>query len=102
MGTGSAIAHRAVDAVMGPRQVEHVQAEAAPSAPVCAPRHSTPQRAHPAQAAASACANQMKAFKDCLDGSNGDVRPARCLRFRVRALTRTRFRLPAASSTSTA
>jgi hypothetical protein len=39
-GTGSAVAHRAVDAVMGPRQVEHVQKgdEPAAAAAATAPR----------------------------------------------------------------
>jgi hypothetical protein len=33
MGTGSAVAHRAVDSMMGPRQVEHVHAGAPAAAP---------------------------------------------------------------------
>jgi hypothetical protein len=33
MGTGSAVAHRAVDSMMGPRQVEHVHANAPAAAP---------------------------------------------------------------------
>jgi hypothetical protein len=64
MGTGSAMAHRAVDAVMGPRTM-HV--EAAPAAESAAPV---------ASAAASACANQMKAFTECLNTSDGDI--SRC------------------------
>lgn len=57
MGTGSAIAHRAVDAVVGPRTIHHEHGgapEAAPAAPV-------------------ACSNQTKAFEQCLDSSNGDI-----------------------------
>lgn len=44
MGTGSAIAHRAVDGVMGPRQIE-MTGGAAPVAPaaVCTPMHSGAQ-----------------------------------------------------------
>lgn len=64
MGTGSAMAHRAVDSVMGPRTM-HV--EAAPSAEGGgAPMASAPM----------ACANQMKAFTECLNSSEGDI--ARC------------------------
>ena len=37
MGTGSAIAHRAVDGMMGPRQVEHVHTPAPAAAPAAAP-----------------------------------------------------------------
>ena len=65
MGTGSAMAHRAVDAVMGPRTM-HV--EAAPAAESNAMASSG--------AAAGACANQMKAFTECLNTSEGDI--ARC------------------------
>mmetsp|Transcript_37451 Transcript_37451/g.58525 ORF Transcript_37451/g.58525 Transcript_37451/m.58525 type:complete len:177 (+) Transcript_37451:30-560(+) len=60
-GTGSAVANRAVDAVMGPRTVEHV--------------HSN-QPAAPQQAAApagGACGNEMKMFQDCVTNSGGDV-----------------------------
>ena len=58
MGTGSAMAHRAVDAVMGPRTIQHetVGGSEAPKA--------------------DACSNQMKSFGDCLESSNGDI--ARC------------------------
>jgi coiled-coil-helix-coiled-coil-helix domain-containing protein 10 len=63
MGTGSAMAHRAVDAVMGPRTVAvegHASSEAAP-----------------AQASAMGpCGAQMKAFSQCLEMSDGDI--SRC------------------------
>ncbi|KAK9678836.1 hypothetical protein RND81_11G235900 [Saponaria officinalis] len=64
-GTGSAVAHRAVDAVMGPRTIQHetVGAEAA----------------QPASAAASvgdACGIHSKAFQDCLNNFGSDI--SRC------------------------
>ena len=59
MGTGSAMAHRAVDSVMGPRTM-HVETTGAPSA----------------EAAPVPCAQQMSAFQGCVDSSNGDL--ARC------------------------
>jgi hypothetical protein len=61
MGTGSAMAHRAVDSVMGPRTM-HV--EAAPAAEGAAPMSA----AQPV-----ACANQMKAFNECLGSSQGSI-----------------------------
>ena len=36
-GTGSAVANRAVDSIMGPRQVEHVHTPAPAAAPAAAP-----------------------------------------------------------------
>jgi hypothetical protein len=60
MGTGSAMAHRAVDSVMGPRTVVHEQAPSSESA------------ASPALA----CANQQKAFFQCLESAEGDI--SRC------------------------
>lgn len=59
-GTGSAVAHRAVDAVMGPRTIQHetVVSEAAAAAP-------------PAPASivggSDACNVHMKAFQDVHD-----------------------------------
>ncbi|GKC99593.1 hypothetical protein Tco_1169868, partial [Tanacetum coccineum] len=53
--TGNAMAHRAMDAIMGPRtiQIEHVPAAA--------------QVASSAAPAADACARQNKAFNDCIN-----------------------------------
>jgi len=53
-GTGSAMAHRAVDAVMGPRTIQHetVVSEAAAAAPA-APMMN-----------ADSCGNHSKAFQD--------------------------------------
>jgi hypothetical protein len=68
MGTGSAIAHRAVDGMMGPRtmQVEHVGAPAPEAAAPMAP-------AMAAQAPAQGpCGDQAKAFAECMSRANGD------------------------------
>lgn len=58
-GTGSAVAHRAVDAVMGPRTVqhEHVNAPAQPEA-------SAPVAAAPSAGSQDSCAWQSKAFAE--------------------------------------
>lgn len=53
MGTGSAIAHRAVDSVMGPRTVVHEHQEAPAAA-----------SAAPADAQGQVCFNQRKSFMD--------------------------------------
>ena len=65
-GGGSAIAHRAIDGVMGPRQVEHVQVPAA----------STPAAAAPAAQPSSAfkgCNEEYSAFNQCVRESQGDM-----------------------------
>lgn len=62
MGTGSAIAHRAVGAVMGPTSSYGTSAEGA--APAAAPA---------AAAAPDACGNQMKAFSACINENVGDI-----------------------------
>jgi len=62
MGTGSAIAHRAVDAVAGPRKIEMVDSkEAAPAA------------AASASAGAPSCVGEMQAFQQCLSDNKGNV-----------------------------
>jgi hypothetical protein len=57
-GTGSAMAHRAVDAVLGPRTIQHetVVSEAAAAAPAPAPA--------PMMNGADSCGNHSKAFQD--------------------------------------
>ncbi|KAG4999476.1 hypothetical protein AAZX31_08G065000 [Glycine max] len=64
-GTGSAVAHRAVDAVMGPRTIQHetVVTEAAAAAP--APTANT--------FGGDACSIHTKAFQDCLNGYGNDI-----------------------------
>ncbi|GFP86824.1 hypothetical protein PHJA_000826200 [Phtheirospermum japonicum] len=65
-GTGSAVAHRAVDAVMGPRTIQHetVASEAAASP---APASAT------SMGGSEACGMQTKAFQDCLNGYGNDI-----------------------------
>ncbi|KAG0606503.1 hypothetical protein M758_9G146100 [Ceratodon purpureus] len=62
-GTGSAVAHRAVDSVMGPRTVVHEHAGG--------PAESGGAAAQPV--AADACVNQSKAFQDCVNANNSDI-----------------------------
>lgn len=65
-GTGSAVAHRAVDAVMGPRTIQHetVVSEATAGAPV--PMASS-------MGGSDACSNQSKAFQDCVNHFGSDI-----------------------------
>ena len=65
-GGGSAIAHRAIDGVMGPRQVEHVNVPAAAPAPVAA------TSAQPASAF-KGCTEEYSAFNQCVKESQGDM-----------------------------
>ncbi|OEL37164.1 hypothetical protein BAE44_0001818 [Dichanthelium oligosanthes] len=62
-GTGSAMAHRAVDAVIGPRTIQHETvvpetAAAAPAAPMMN---------------ADSCSIHSKAFQDCLNNYGSDI-----------------------------
>ena len=67
MGTGSAIAHRAVDSIMGPRGGG---GEAAP-APVAA---AAPEAyAPPPTAADGPCSQQAKSFAECMSRNSGDM-----------------------------
>jgi len=60
-GAGSSMGHRAVDSVMGAREVHHVH-EGAPEGAAAS-----------AAAAPVACQNQMKAFNDCVQANMSDV-----------------------------
>ncbi|XP_068654495.1 uncharacterized protein [Aristolochia californica] len=62
-GTGSAVAHRAVDAVMGPRTIQHetVVGEAAAAAPA----NST--------SVGDSCGIHSKAFQDCVNANGTDI-----------------------------
>lgn len=62
-GTGSAVAHRAVDSIMGPRTVVHEHAGGPPAenSPLAQP------------VSADACVNQSKAFQDCVTANNSDI-----------------------------
>ncbi|KAG6652094.1 hemiasterlin resistant protein 1-like [Carya illinoinensis] len=65
-GTGSAVAHRAVDAVMGPRTIQHetVVSEATAAAP--APTTNS-------LSGSDACSIHSKAFQDCLNNYGNDI-----------------------------
>ncbi|CAA7027106.1 unnamed protein product [Microthlaspi erraticum] len=63
-GTGSAIAHRAVDAVMGPRTIKHETVAAAGSEAVTA---ATPV------GSGGSCEIQSKAFQDCVNNFGSDI-----------------------------
>ncbi|CAN6482329.1 unnamed protein product [Victoria cruziana] len=64
-GTGSAVAHRAVDAVLGPRTIQHetvaTDASAAPSAAVNN------------MSGSDACSIHSKAFQDCLNNYGSEI-----------------------------
>ncbi|KAI3509435.1 hypothetical protein L2E82_24984 [Cichorium intybus] len=60
-GTGSAVAHRAVDAVMGPRTIQH---EAVVAAATEMPTNSS---------VSDACGMHSKAFQDCINSSGSDI-----------------------------
>ncbi|XP_057973440.1 uncharacterized protein C6C3.02c-like [Malania oleifera] len=65
-GTGSAVAHRAVDAVMGPRVIKHeTVASSAPAAPTM-----------DGLGVSDACGAQSKAFQDCLSSYGNEI--SRC------------------------
>ena len=63
-GTGSAMAHRAVDGMMGPRTVVHEHGGGAPAEGAMA---------QPVAMSADACVNQSKAFQDCVNANNSDI-----------------------------
>jgi len=64
-GTGSAVAHRAVDAVMGPRTIQHetVSSEAA----------GAPAPTTNSLGGSDACGVHSKAFQDCLNNYGSDL-----------------------------
>ncbi|KAL3504881.1 hypothetical protein ACH5RR_034722 [Cinchona calisaya] len=67
-GTGSAIAHRAVDGVMGPRTIVHeTVASPAPAA------GSATMATSNSLGGSDACNNHVKAFQDCLNTSGSDI-----------------------------
>uniref|UniRef100_A0A803NC01 CHCH domain-containing protein n=2 Tax=Chenopodium quinoa TaxID=63459 RepID=A0A803NC01_CHEQI len=66
-GTGSAVAHRAVDAVVGPRTIQHetVVNEAAGASPASVNNN-----------VGDACGIHNKAFQDCLNNFGSEI--SRC------------------------
>ncbi|KAH7860860.1 hypothetical protein Vadar_018860 [Vaccinium darrowii] len=65
-GTGSAVAHRAVDAVMGPRTIQHETVASESSAAAPAPAMNS-------MSGADACNLHSKAFQDCLTSYGSDI-----------------------------
>ncbi|CAL9104057.1 unnamed protein product [Musa textilis] len=59
-GTGSAIAHRAVDAALGPRTIQHEAPAAAAAIPM-------------SNGSSDACSIHSKAFQDCLNNYGSDI-----------------------------
>ncbi|RVW65626.1 hypothetical protein CK203_033206 [Vitis vinifera] len=64
-GTGSAIAHRAVDSLMGPRVIQH---ETVVSSTSAAPTPTTNSIG-----GSDACGTHAKAFQDCLNSLGSDI-----------------------------
>ncbi|XP_072951505.1 uncharacterized protein [Typha angustifolia] len=64
-GTGSAMAHRAVDAVLGPRTIQHETVAAEAPASSAAPMGSA--------AGTDACNIHSKAFQDCVNNFGSDI-----------------------------
>ncbi|XP_010254584.1 PREDICTED: hemiasterlin resistant protein 1-like [Nelumbo nucifera] len=66
-GTGSAVAHRAVDAVLGPRTIQHetVVSEAAAAAAPAPTMNSV--------GGSDACNIHSKAFQDCINNYGSDI-----------------------------
>ncbi|XP_042393985.1 hemiasterlin resistant protein 1-like [Zingiber officinale] len=65
-GTGSAIAHSAIDAVMGPRTIQHetVASEAAAAVPAAPMGNAV---------GTDACGVHSKAFQDCVNNFGSDI-----------------------------
>ncbi|XP_048128032.1 hemiasterlin resistant protein 1 [Rhodamnia argentea] len=61
-GTGSAVAHRAVDSVLGPRTIQHETVAAA-----------APEATTSSSAGADACNIHSKAFQDCVNNFGSDI-----------------------------
>uniref|UniRef100_A0A5B6ZSM0 Putative hemiasterlin resistant protein 1-like n=1 Tax=Davidia involucrata TaxID=16924 RepID=A0A5B6ZSM0_DAVIN len=65
-GTGSAVAHRAVDSVLGPRTVQHETAVSESAAAAPAPAMNS-------VGGSDACNIHSKAFQDCLNNYGSDI-----------------------------
>ena len=63
-GTGSAMAHRAVDAVMGPRTIQH-EAVVSEASAAAAPVGNT--------VGSDSCNIHSKAFQDCVNNYGSDI-----------------------------
>ncbi|KAH9303958.1 hypothetical protein KI387_008362, partial [Taxus chinensis] len=67
-GAGNAMAHRAVEAVFGPRTVQH---ETVPPQAPAALQANTPAMAN--LSGGDSCGNHSKAFQDCLNNYESDI-----------------------------
>ncbi|KAK6923853.1 CHCH protein [Dillenia turbinata] len=65
-GTGSAVAHRAVDAVLGPRTIQHETVVSEAAAPAAAPTMNS-------VSGSDACNIHSKAFQDCINNYGSDI-----------------------------
>mmetsp|Transcript_4781 Transcript_4781/g.10200 ORF Transcript_4781/g.10200 Transcript_4781/m.10200 type:complete len:172 (-) Transcript_4781:279-794(-) len=68
MGTGSAVAHRAVDSMMGPREMTVVHE----NQPAAAPMPAAPMGGSP-MGSTNPCEERVREFADCMTRSNGDM-----------------------------
>ncbi|CAK9150936.1 unnamed protein product [Ilex paraguariensis] len=64
-GGGSAVAHRAVDAVLGPRTIQHETVASGADAATAPTTNSI--------GGSEACSMHSKAFQDCLNSSGNDI-----------------------------
>ncbi|KAK2659953.1 hypothetical protein Ddye_006486 [Dipteronia dyeriana] len=69
-GAGSAVAHRAVDVVLGPRVIHHETVTS--SSPAVAPAPVSAQNAS-SLGGANACGGQFNALQDCLNSYGSDI-----------------------------
>lgn len=65
-GTGSAVAHRAVDAVVGPRTIQHEHTQVTDG-------QGNVSQSQLTTVSHDACNNQTKAFQDCIQANNSDI-----------------------------
>ncbi|XP_042493633.1 hemiasterlin resistant protein 1-like [Macadamia integrifolia] len=65
-GTGSAVAHRAVDAVMGPRTIQHETVASEGATAAAAPTMNS-------VGGSDACNIHSRAFQDCLNNYGSDI-----------------------------
>ncbi|XP_071691658.1 uncharacterized protein [Rutidosis leptorrhynchoides] len=75
-GTGNAVAHRAVDAVMGPRTIRHETVAAPPDVgppEVIIPVVGPPEVTVANISYSDACGMHAKAFQDCIKSSGSDI-----------------------------
>ncbi|XP_065620932.1 uncharacterized protein LOC112031762 [Quercus suber] len=66
LGTGTSIAHRAMDALMGPRVIKHETVASSASDVPPAPNTN-------GVGSSTVCADQSKALIDCLEGYGSDI-----------------------------